>query len=179
MLNITNITEAVDAGCADALALLVNDAYRGESGEGRWTTEAHLVSGPRITVDAIVDMIFSADITLFAILGERAALGCIAITPLDNGVLELGCFAVTPTLHGRGTGKVLLKFAEDYCRRAGSSFSLACFQITVVRENAALIDFYRRRGYSVTQARKHYPVDQGVGTPLVADLDLVVMQKPV
>tara|TARA_R110002073_G_scaffold84612_5_gene201770 strand:- start:34118 stop:34636 length:519 start_codon:yes stop_codon:yes gene_type:complete len=166
------VEKVSDLENAYTLTRLVNDAYRGSTGVGRWTSEAHLVSGPRMTAAAMMALIRDNDADLYAIYENAAPIACISATMAESDTIEFGCFAVSPPLHGSGVGKSLLQFVErTYADR------YAKFQVAVVGENRALISFYEKRGYSQTSTRKRYPLDAGVGTPLISDLDLVVLHK--
>ena len=83
---------------------------------------------------------------------------------------------VMPNPASSGTGYIqinsLLQYAEAYARDWHHRF-----QVCVVSQNTALIDFYRRRGYRPSGDRLPYPVGQGVGTPKVAALTLTVLVK--
>jgi ribosomal protein S18 acetylase RimI-like enzyme len=168
----SEIVQINDVDHLSALTALTNDAYRGSSGSGRWTSEAHLVSGPRMTEAAMTALIRDSGTNLYAVFEEAGPIGCIAAVKVSSDTIELGCFAVAPHLHGGGLGRHLLGHAERAC-----SERCARFQVMVVSENDALISFYQKRGYVLTGARKPYPLAAGVGIPLKSDLDLVVLQK--
>ena len=154
-----------------ALLNLINSAYRGTDGAGRWTTEAHLVAGDRISERDL--QVLLVDPQLHWLLAESSGevCGCIAIKQYPD-VTELGTFAIAPSLQGTGLGKQLLAQAESIAQSR-----LLPLQVTVVSLNSALIQFYQRRGYQDTGLRLPYPVEQNVGTPLQAGIELVVLQK--
>lgn len=170
---IGDIDKVSDVDCAPALTVLVNDAYRGRSGVGRWTSEAHLVSGARMTVKAMTALIRDSNTDLYVVLENAEPIGCISAAKVTDATIEFGCFAVAPHLHGSGLGKYLLDYVERACGE-----NCALFQVVVVSENNALVSFYQKRGYTLTETRKPYPLDAGVGIPLSGELDLVVLQKP-
>jgi len=168
----SEIVQINDVDHLSALTALINDAYRGSSGSGRWTSEAHLVSGPRMTEAAMMALVRGSSTVVYAVFEHAEPIGCIAAAKISNDTIEFGCFAVTPDLHGGGLGRHLLDYAERTC-----SERCAQFQVMVVSDNSALISFYQKRGYVLTGARKPYPLAAGVGIPLKSELDLVVLQK--
>lgn len=162
----------------EPLQRLINAAYRGNDGPGRWTTEQHLVAGDRIHRDALVSLIQHPQTELIvgvegmAGVEEGNVVSCIAIKQLEDAV-EFGTFAVAPALQGLGYGAQLLDFAEAHARR----YRLP-FQVCVVTQNTQLIRFYERRGYVRTGALLPYPTDQNVGQPKRHDISLTQLVKP-
>lgn len=161
-----------DLAGLDRILELINSAYRGNEGAGRWTTEHHLVSGDRIDRESLVSLIEHPDSELIVGYDDDIAVACIAIKKLQHAV-EFGTFAVAPYLHGMGHGSALLAYAESQARRYSQ-----CFQVCVVNQNTALIQFYERRGYVRSGEALPYPVDQNVGQPKVADIALTLLEKP-
>src|SRR5580658_5462317 len=110
------------------LVLLVNSAYRGESSKKGWTTEADLLGGARISVDAlslIMDKPGSAILKYFD--EENSILGCVHLQKEDSR-LYLGMLSVKPELQAQGIGKRLLKAAMEY----GKSIHCSSIYITVL-----------------------------------------------
>jgi ribosomal protein S18 acetylase RimI-like enzyme len=59
------------------------------------------------------------------------------------GCLVVHAFAIAPRIQGHGHGRALLKFCEDFARKAGhTSIRLDAFP-----ENAIAVRFYERHGY--------------------------------
>lgn len=87
----------------DELVELVNAAYRGTSGPGRWTTEAHLVQGDRLQKVDLERQVASGEVVLYAGYLDENPVCCIALKR-DDQVTEFGMFAVDPALHGVGIG---------------------------------------------------------------------------
>jgi GNAT superfamily N-acetyltransferase len=158
--------------CASALAALINAAYRGNSGAGRWTSEFGLIAGDRISITAVTDIILSAQVRLFAIFdADDAPRACIAVT-LSDSVAEIGTFAVRPEEQGRGLGSRLLHHAERYALKHAHTL-----RVCVVNHSGKLIDFYARRDYRLSDQPLPYPNHSLVGTPLVHGINLLVMEK--
>lgn len=167
-----NIIGVHQTHCAFALAALINAAYRGNDGAGRWTSEFGLISGDRISITAVTDMILSAKVRLFAIFDEDdSPRACIAVT-LSDCVAEIGTFAVRPQEQGCGLGSQLLLHAERYALKHAHTL-----RVCVVNQSRKLIDFYARRGYQLTEHPQSFPEQSLVGTPLVDSINLVVMEK--
>jgi len=155
------------------LVALINSAYRGVEGAGRWTTEHHLVAGDRIDLNALETLINDSSCEFVVAEEDEQIWGCIALKYLGDRV-EFGTFAVHPERHGAGLGSLLLAYAEDRARTR-----VAAFQVAVVSKNRALIQFYERRGYVYSGDSIAYPVHANVGEPKAPDLCLVVLSKAV
>lgn len=156
-----------------ALVGLINSAYRGVHGEGRWTTEHHLVAGDRIDLYALKALVNDPCCEFITATEDERIWGCIALKYFGD-MVEFGTFAVDPERHGSGLGSLLLAYAEDRARSRVSGF-----QVTVVSKNSALIQFYERRGYVNSGDSIAYPVHANVGEPKAPDLHLVVLSKAV
>ena len=150
---------------------LINSAYRGSEGNGRWTTEGHLVKGDRIHLNDLEQMILDENIDFVVGYTNNKPIACIAIK-CHEYIIELGTFAIDPYLHGKGYGKELLAFAEKYASKYGN-----LFQVVVVNQNLDLINFYKRRGYLETGQLLPYPVHLNIGEPIIDDINLTVLQK--
>lgn len=154
------------------LAALINRAYRGRDGAGRWTSEADLVAGDRINTASLSRSLNSPDGQfLFAFDNDDALCACLYAQTLPEGV-EFGTFAVATHLHGKGIGAALLSYAENHLRTQARFY-----QVEVVAPNTALIEFYRRRGYQHTGERHAYPLEKDVGQPFDETLELVALRK--
>ena len=57
---------------------------------------------------------------IFLVEADAVAVGCVALTPLPDGVYELSKMAVSPRLRGRGIGRRLLAHAIDHAKRIGA-----------------------------------------------------------
>ena len=154
------------------LTRLINQAYRGKEGAGRWTTEHHLIDGQRIQEEQLNDIISAPNTALYSAWIEQNLVGCIYLKPINSVTMEFGTFAVTPELHGSGIGSFILQHAES---QTGKQFTH--FQVSVVSLNQKLIAFYQRRGYTATGSLLPYPIDAGVGTPLQKNTHLTVLRK--
>ncbi len=157
----------------DSLVNLINSAYRGVDGPGRWTTESHLVQGDRIKRDGLIAQIEDDDTDfIIGYLSDRVT-ACIAIKRFED-VVEFGTFAVDPELHANGYGGALLSYAESIAPE-----NAILFQVSVVSKNTDLIAFYKRRGYQENGQKINYPAHLNVGKPKIDNLDLTILQKDV
>ena len=166
-----NYVHKTDLENLEPLINLINAAYRGVDGPGRWTTENHLVQGDRIDRNGLAVMIQDADTNFIVGYLNDTISACIAIKRYADFV-ELGTFAVDPDFHGTGCGTELLNYAES----VAADYS-KLFQVSVVSKNTDLIAFYKRRGYQETGQRINYPSHLNVGKPKIDNLDLTLLQK--
>jgi GNAT superfamily N-acetyltransferase len=165
---------------ADALAQLVNAAYRGSSGRVGWTAEASLISGARVRTADVSAMINDEATTILVARDARASdtgasslSGCVAIEADDESCM-LSMLAVDPDLQSGQIGRTLLESAERFASQNGARIA----KMTVIRQRDTLIAWYERRGYRPTGAIEPFPYgDDSVGTPLRDDLQFVVLQK--
>lgn len=155
----------------DVFVDLINRAYRGDEGEGRWTTEKHLVEGDRITAKGLSEVIESADSEFIAGYIDGSAVACICLEISDSHI-EFGKYAICPILQGKGYGKRLLSYAEEIAKKYDRDY-----QVSVVSQNKDLIQFYKKRGYEAVKSGAPYPTNMGVGTPKINDINLTIMRK--
>ena len=106
--------------------------------KGKWVGKnSGETSYEGITAQALMQLIQQNDSDLIVgFAGDRPRC-CIAVKRLADAV-EFGTYAVAPELQGQGCGKALLQYAEAYARDWHHRF-----QVCVVSQNTALIDFYR------------------------------------
>lgn len=161
---------------ACAIAGLINSAYRGTSGERRWTTENGLIEGDRISTQAVADIILDKKYRVFAAFDENDQPHCCIAVEFDEiaKTAEFGMFAVHPENQGTGLGSELLKHAETYALKRAE-----LFRVSVVNLNQQLIEFYKRRGYQTTGEELAYPLEANVGQPVKENITLVVLEKSV
>ncbi len=166
------IAQAKDLG---SVAELVNQAYRGVSAPD-WTSEVGLIDGPRTNRHDLEKMIENGVSTL--LLARNCAsgrlLGCVTLSPMDNGEWYLSMLAVNPQEQSSGIGKSIMTGAEIFARDAGAR----SLKISVINLRGKLIEWYERRGFAKTGHTEPFPYDTpGVGVPLRNDLALVTLTK--
>jgi ribosomal protein S18 acetylase RimI-like enzyme len=183
-----------------ALVALIERAYRSPATAGSWTSEAHLLTGPR-TSDAEISDLVSREDTRFLIaeIGGKLA-GCCLLQGLSRpsgpaytdtfGVPDyrvngptpppeainaayFGMFAIEPGGHGAGLGKAVIAEAE---RRVQELWDANQMVMTVINLRTALIAWYERRGYKLTGATLPFPFTETSGET-TRDFHLVEMRK--
>ncbi len=158
----------------DALAALVNSAYRGDTSRRGWTTEADLLGGQRTDAESLRGILSSPDDVILLIEQEMALVGCVNLQRKRDHAY-LGMLTVSPELQGSGTGRSLLELAEQYVLR---EWGLRKVAMTVIRQRPELIEWYERRGYRRTGRREPFPYgDPLFGLPRVEDLEFEVLEK--
>jgi len=158
---------------AEAIASLVNLAYRPLEGCGGWTHEFGLVAGDRVSPAQIRDILSQPDaLILLGLQGEKI-IACMQIERKDE-CAYLGMLAVLPALQNAGVGKAMLAHAEYY---AVNRLRCDHFVLSVLSVRSELIAYYERRGYRRGGQKLEYPLAAGVGMPLQSGLELVVLGK--
>ncbi len=170
-----NLLVATDAD-VPAVVALINLAFRGRGKDQGWSIREECIEGTRITDDLLrEDMAAKPHGTL--LLWRRpdnSLLGCVWLEPQQDGVWYLGLLAIPPGDQNAGLGRKLLEAAENWTKERGAKE----IKMTVVNVRAALIDWYKRRGYSLTSETKPFPYgDTRFGIPKRDDLFFVVLRK--
>lgn len=72
----------------------------------------------------------------------------------DNNIGKIGLIATLPEFQGKGLGKILLKFAENFCIEKG----LMKMEIPTQGENKQACNFYEKLGYKLKEKMiiKHF-----------------------
>lgn len=158
---------------AAQLAQLVNSAYRGELRYGNWTTEHHLIQGPR-TDEAEVRALIQAEgsLLLLCLQGEEV-VGSVHLQK-NHEAAYLGMLVIRPELQGRNLGKQLIEAAERFVQR---EWGVRKIEMTVITVRTELLAFYVRRGYRRTGIRKPFPTDRQAEVLLVEGLEFEVLEK--
>ena len=158
---------------AEAVAKLVNSAYRGESSRVGWTTEADILEGSRTSALEVTQLIESQNTFILLCVDGLALLGSICIE-LEDATAHVGMFVVNPELQTKGIGKNLLAEAENQAR---AMWKINQFEMHVITLRHELIAFYERRGYQRTGIVSEFPVNPQVWQPKLAGLQLETLQK--
>lgn len=159
---------------ADAIARLVNAAYRPRSGAAGWTHERELISGPRIDAARLAAAIAQAGSVILIDSSAAGVDACVQLQPRGD-VCLLGLLAVDPARQGTGVGASLLARAERY---AAVAWACSTIRISVLSQRSELLVFYRRRGYRATGTVSDYPIALGVGAPIIEGLTIDTLEKP-
>ncbi|HMJ70948.1 MAG TPA: GNAT family N-acetyltransferase [Cyclobacteriaceae bacterium] len=156
----------------EAIATLVNSAYRGEHAKKGWTTEADLIDGTRTDAAALAGIIKEPGTTLLKYERDGKIIACVELKT-GGDAMYLGMLTVEPGIQGGGIGKEMLKAAEDLARAQ----NCRSVHMTVITMRTELIDWYKRHGYVDTGKRKPFHfTDARFGQPKQA-LEFLVMEK--
>ncbi|RZK58113.1 MAG: GNAT family N-acetyltransferase [Hymenobacter sp.] len=158
-------------GDAPTLAALINQAYRGLATPQSWTTEAHLLEGPRISETQLADLLQGAGTMLKHLDASGKLTGCVYVQP-QGPRLYLSTLAVAPTAQARGVGHHLLAHAEAYARQHGCPR----IAISVLSARPELLAWYERHGYRRTGQREAFPDTTDFGRPR-QPLELLTLEK--
>ena len=169
----------------ESLFNLINDAYRSNDSNS-WTNESKLVGGARISIEMLDALIKQSQnhnssnclysvTTIDSETQNEILIGCIGTSKSENDI-EIGTFAVQPNYQNTGMGKKILAALEEMMINTQPDLKL--FRIWVLDLRVELIQFYQRRGYSLTGQFEQYPVLAGVGNPL-KELKVLEMIKKI
>ena len=161
----------------EAIAALVNSAFRGDSSRVGWTTEADMVGGQRTDAEMLrADLASRPGAELLTMRDEPggALLGCVWLEPKNPDVWYLGMFTIRPDMQSRQLGRTLLTEAEVFATARGARR----MRMTVITVREELIAWYERRGYARTGELIPFPyADTRFGTALRDDLEFAALEK--
>lgn len=157
---------------AEAIAALVNRAYRPSSNEMGWTHEANLISGERTTSRQIISLLFERSVILLLCIGQKI-VACVHVQG-SRSTAYIGMLATDPKLQTRGLGKEMLFHAEKY---ALENLQASELKMSVLSSRPELLAFYERRGYALTGEIETYPLSAGIGQPIVEGIHVLSLLK--
>lgn len=157
---------------AEAVAALVNSAYRGEESRAGWTTEADFLEGRRTDSWEIRGLIERPESLVLLCERDGETVGCVHLRR-EGDAAYLGMLVVKPALQTAGIGKELMAESERFVRREWGARAITMSVLTLRPE---LIAFYERRGYRRTGRRIPFP-PVSLSTPLVGGLEFEVLEK--
>ncbi len=166
--------ELVDA---QAIAALINSAYRGESSRAGWTTEADILDGLRTTTPEIASIIKREDaFILVGVLrdGIVATICCERQAAHGRNTAHFGMIAVKPTIQNKGHGTSMIQAAEAIALR---EWRVVGFHMAVITLREELIAFYARLGYARSGEFKNFPESSALWQPKVTGLTLEYLVK--
>jgi ribosomal protein S18 acetylase RimI-like enzyme len=162
---------------SEAIATLVNSAYRGDDSRAGWTTEADLLDGKRTTTQEIASVIKRKDaFILIGVLRDNivATICCEWQELSGSNTAHFSMIAVKPTLQNKGYGKSLIQAAEIICQR---EWRVIGFYMEVISLRHELIAFYERLGYVRTGEFRDFPENSSLWQPKVNGLNLQYLAK--
>lgn len=158
---------------AQEIVTLVNSAYRGESSQKGWTTEAHLLGGQRTDIAMIIEMICDPLSWIELALLNGKIEGCVNLKLKDH-YLYLGMLTVNPEIQNQGIGKKLLDKVEELAHIQG----LSEIRMSILKNRPELEAYYHRRGYTYTGAKEPFPEnDPRYGLPMEKGYELFELSK--
>jgi ribosomal protein S18 acetylase RimI-like enzyme len=169
-LELIRLATAADA---EAIARLVNQAYRPVAGLAGWTHEAEWVAGNRTDTEQVLALLQKPQSRLLLGVRNASLVACVHVERM-GAVSYIGMLAVISQLQARGAGKQLLAAAERY---ASQQFAAERVQMRVLNTRTELLAFYLRRGYQSIGTLSDYPLAAGVGAPRVAGLRVLTLEK--
>jgi ribosomal protein S18 acetylase RimI-like enzyme len=155
-----------------AVEALIERSYRGEEANAGWTTETHLLEGPRTSPGEIERLLVDGDSRFVLAEAEGVLVGVALIQRTDHGAY-FGMFAVDPLRQTGGIGRALLTACEDSARDLWSASEL---RMSVISQRADLIAWYERRGYARTGTSEPFPFHEHSGA-LSDDFELVHLSR--
>ena len=163
----------------DQIASVVNQAYRGQEG---WTNESRILSGLRVNEAFLKDFFSStapADKAILVFFTEEdkdRIVGTVCLEK-ESRSASLGMFSVLPSLQNKGYGRRILEAAEEFVRKTW--LEVDQMEMGVITQRKELIEWYERRGYRCTGKIIPFPYDNPeVGKPLIEDMTLTILEKP-
>ena len=161
----------------EAVAALVNSAFRGDSSRVGWTTEADMVGGQRTDAEVLrADLASRVGAVLLTLRDEPEGelLGSVWLEPKGPDVWYIGMFTIRPDMQSRQLGRALLAEAEAFAAAHGARRT----RMTVITVREELIAWYERRGYARTGELLPFPYgDARFGLPLREDLEFAALEK--
>lgn len=158
----------------EAIVLLVDSAYRGDVSRQGWTTEADIIEGQRTDACQVRELLEQKNQSIILCEDNNQLLASVHLDRREN-YAYLGMFAVKPGLQGKGTGRVLLAYAEA---KVFKEWQCEWLEMTVIKQRKELIAWYERNGYSMGTEERPFPYgDERFGLPKRDDLVLGVLKK--
>ncbi|KAH6842439.1 hypothetical protein B0I37DRAFT_392998 [Chaetomium sp. MPI-CAGE-AT-0009] len=121
----------------------------------------------------------SADVSTAS--SPDSLIGCIRILDLSPTHGDFGMLACVPAFHGAGTGRALVRFAEEHCRAALGKTVMQCellvsleFEHPFKARNQA---WYERMGYRVVRTADFAVEQPHLAPHLITKAELRVFEK--
>ncbi|KAF7715901.1 Uncharacterized protein PECH_005762 [Penicillium ucsense] len=167
------------ATAEDTLILkqLIESAFRAEDTRQGWVGIQKLASGFSIEEKQIASGVADPN-TVFLIARDEHdhLLGTIGASKRGSEVARLFMLAVDPRFHRGGTGRAILDYAEQYCKREWKSRVIS---LDALSTRESLIAWYLRRGYRQTGETNPFPREKCEELDLPEDLHFVEFEKEV
>ncbi len=159
---------------AGEITLLVNSVYRGEGAKKGWTTEADILGGIRITEEKVREIINTENNIIMLAVYENKIIACVHLEKEGN-FCWLGMLSVDVNYQTYGLGKILIAKSEKYVKE---NFGCDEMKMKVIGIRNELVDYYKRRGYSLTGERVDFiTAEETFGEPKIKNLYFEVLSK--
>lgn len=160
---------------APQLQHLVESAFRTEDSRPDWTGNAELASHFRIDVEEVMDKITNSDlVVLMALDSNNALVASIEVSKRGANCGRLSMIAVDERYQRSGVGRLVLAYAEAYCRQ---TWNAEKFSLNALSTRKALIEWYMRRGYQKTGETMAFPREKFSNLTLPEDICFIEMEK--
>jgi GNAT superfamily N-acetyltransferase len=160
---------------ANQIQELVQAAFRTEDSRSDWTGNAELASSFRIDVEEVASKIANPENTiLMALDNDNSLVASIEVAKREGSCGRLSMIAVSDRYQRSGVGRLVLAYAEAYCRRVwgAEKFSLNALSI-----RKSLIEWYMRQGYQKTGETSPFPRERFINMTLPKDMCFIEMEK--
>jgi predicted N-acetyltransferase YhbS len=153
---------------------LVNSVYRGENSKRGWTTEADILGGIRISEEKVREIIgLENNVILLASLDDKI-IACVHLEKKGN-ICWLGMLSVDVDFQTFRLGKMMIEKSEAF---ANETFNSTVMKMKVIGVRAELIEYYERRGYSLTGEREDFlTAEDTFGEPNTQNLYFEILSK--
>ncbi|MBI2420385.1 MAG: GNAT family N-acetyltransferase [Ignavibacteriales bacterium] len=78
----------------------------------------------------------------FGAFQDGSLIGCLLLKPLENGIIQMRQAAVANAMQGKGIGRQLVQYAEEFAKEKG-------FTTMMLHAREYAIPFYVKSGYRV------------------------------
>ncbi len=159
---------------AGGITALINSVYRGENAKKGWTTEADILGGIRITEGRIRDAIAKDDSVIMLAADDKKIVGCVHLEKEEHSCW-LGMLSVDVNYQTFGLGKILIGKSEKFAKE---KFGCDEMKMKVIGVRSELLEYYFRRGYSLTGEREDFTAAKDAfGDPKTDNLYFEVLSK--
>ncbi|RMZ73007.1 Acyl- N-acyltransferase [Pyrenophora seminiperda CCB06] len=113
---------------------------------------------------------------LMATIENGSFIGVVAVIKTTEDLARFALLAVDPTYQASGIGGHILEQAEDY---AINTWDIKMFGLNAFSTRGLLIEWYEKRGYTITGEKSELPAKAVERLTLSNDLHFVEMEKQV
>lgn len=131
-----------------------------------------LPDGDRATPDLLNQELSKDGVVMLKCVDQKTnrIIGC-AHTHAKHDTVHVKMLCVQPNLQGGGIGRKILNHIDELAKTKGCKWT----RVAVISQRTELVEFYQRRGYTLTGERSEWEME-GVGNPK-NEIDCVVLRK--